>query len=738
MTSTVATTFTIEGMKCAGCVAAIERVLKHCEGVEEVTVNLMTERATVFSNTDRAKLVPCVLDRIQKAGFVAHPQLENEIPQILQPQIQSPSYQDIVLSLVLIVIALIGHVGHHIPILSNDYFHGALATVSLAIPGRSLLIDGWKALKHGLPNMNSLVGMGITAAYLCSVIALFFPSTGWHCFFEEPVMLLGFVLLGKALESRARRRASQSIRSLLALQPPQARVIAKEQTYLIPLSQVNVGHRVRVLPGEKIPVDGRIVQGVTTIDRALVTGESLPIAHSPGDRVTGGTVNLSGAIEVEVTRVGADTTIAQIIRLVEAAQASKAPIQHLADRVAGFFTYGVMGIAFLTFVVWLAVSQDVFFAIKLAVAVLVIACPCALGLATPTALMVGTGLGAERGILIKGGESLEAVQNLDAVVFDKTGTLTTGKPQVHTILPLSPDFPLLQWAASAEAGANHPIGYAILEQAKMCGIDLIPLSSCETLPGSGIKATTVTGTSIHLGTQRWFEEQGIEIGALWLKNAQNLSLEGKTPVFVAVDQKFVGLLAVYDPIKPEAPEVVEDITNLGLQVWLLSGDRGETAQGIGRQLGIPAHRVMGDVKPQDKAQAIQTLQKQGYKVAMVGDGVNDAPALAMADVGIAIGTGMDVAIETADIVLMQSKLSALTAALHLSRSTFDKIRQNLFWAFAYNFLSLPIAAGLLYPQFNILLTPTIAGMAMAFSSVSVVLNSLALRLVWSPSIGNDR
>ncbi len=726
MTAT-AITFTIEGMKCAGCVTALERVLQRCEGVEGVAVNLLTAKATVFATTDREKLIPALLDRVKQAGFVAHVQEDNALPQVYQPPIESPSQRDIILSLALIGIALVGHIGHHIPLLSNDYFHGVLASLALAFPGRPLLIDGARALRHGLPNMNSLVGMGIGAAYLCSGAALFFPATGWHCFFEEPVMLLGFVLLGKALEGRARRKASQSIRSLLSLQPPQARVLVKDQAFLIPVAQVNVGDRVRVLPGEKIPVDGVIVQGITTIDRALVTGESLPVAHQPGDRVTGGTINLSGAIEVEVTRVGRETTIAQIIRLVEAAQASKAPIQHLADRVAGSFTYGVMGLALLTFGVWLAVSQDIFFAIKLAVAVLVIACPCALGLATPTALMVGTGLGAQRGILIKGGDCLEAIQNLDALVFDKTGTLTIGKPQVAAILPVNPDFPLLQWAASGEAGANHPIGYAILEQARVCGIDLIPLQTCQTVAGLGIRAETTDGRVLLLGNREWLE--GIPIGAVWLKTAQKLSQEGKTPIFVALDQEFVGIVAVYDPIKPEAPQVIRDITNLGLEVWMVSGDRTETAQAIGRQLGIPAQRVIGDVKPADKAQVIRTIQGQNRKVAMVGDGINDAPALAVADVGIGIGSGTDVAIETADIVLMQSKLSALTSALHLSRATFDKIRQNLFWAFAYNFLSLPIAAGVLYPQFGILLTPTIAGMAMAFSSVSVVMNSLALH--WS-------
>ncbi|MFN3362265.1 MAG: heavy metal translocating P-type ATPase, partial [Pseudanabaenaceae cyanobacterium] len=430
MTKTTVVTLTIGGMKCAGCVATVERLLKQCEGVEGVTVNFLLERATVFTNLDRQQVIPLLVERIQKAGYTVQVQEELAIPQVGQTPVDSPSNRDIWLSLVLITVALVGHLGHHHPLLSNDYLHGLLATLALALPGRPLLVDGAKMLGRGTPNMNSLVGMGIVAAYLCSVAALFFPGTGWHCFFEEPVMLLGFILLGKALEAKAKRRTTDSLRALLALQPPTARVIVGEQSFVIPLAQVNVGDRVRVLPGEKIPVDGLIVQGATTVDRSLVTGESLPVAQTVGDEVTGGTVNLTGSIEVEVTRVGADTTLAQIIRLVETAQTNKAPIQKLADRVSGVFTYGVMVLALLTFGVWLGMGQDIFFALKLAIAVLVIACPCALGLATPTALMVGTGMGAERGILIKGGESLEAIQNLNAIVFDKTGTLTIGKPQV--------------------------------------------------------------------------------------------------------------------------------------------------------------------------------------------------------------------------------------------------------------------------------------------------------------------
>jgi P-type Cu2+ transporter len=635
-----------------------------------------------------------------------------------------------------------------LPILSNMYAHAAIATIALLIPGRELWWDGLKGLWYRAPNMNSLVGIGTLSAYTASTIALLVPDLGWHCFFEEPVMLLGFVLLGRSLEQRARRRASEAIRSLMHLQPPTARVLVGDMQIAIAVEDLQIGDRLLVLPGEKIPIDGEIIAGTSDVNEAMLTGESLPVSKQIGARVTGATLNLSGAITVEVMQTAEQTTLARIITLVEEAQASKAPIQHLADRVAGYFAYGVMTIAALTLFYWWAIGgSELVFSLKNAIAVLVVACPCALGLATPSAIVVGTGMGAERGILIKGGASLEKVHNLTAVMFDKTGTLTAGKPGVTDVIPADTSsqvsqqdelkLNLLQWTASAEFCANHALGEAIVAEAQKRNLKLETSENCQLISGGGVKADFPDRT-ILAGNQAWLQSEGIDIEQPWLELAVNLAQKGKTPIFVASQLRndkiisnhkpeFLGTIAIQDTLKPEAASVVKALQEMGLQVWMLTGDRHETARAIAAQLNLSPDRVIADVKPDGKAAAIRNLQAQGMRVAMVGDGVNDAPALACAEVGIALSSGTDVAIETADIVLMRQGITDVVAAIELSRATFAKIRQNLFWAFAYNTLSIPIAAGILYPQFGILMNPMMAGLAMAFSSVSVVLSSLSLR-----------
>ena len=507
-----------------------------------------------------------------------------------------------------------------------------------------------------------------------------------------------------------------------------------------------------VLPGEKIPVDGEIIVGSSSIDESMLTGESSPVLKQLGSKVTGATLNLTGAITVQVLQTGADTTLARIVALVEAAQVSKAPIQNLADRVAGYFAYSVMAIAASTFLIWYGVIHaEILFSLRLAIAVLVVACPCALGLATPTAIMVGTGMGAERGILIKGGASLEKIDQLSAVIFDKTGTLTTGQPEVTDVvtddlivfgrkmldqtsfkslgdreIPASA-LRILQLAASAEVGANHILGAATVAKAQELKIELLPTQSSQIVIGCGVEAILASGETILVGNGSWVADRHIEISEEFLTRSQHFAEAGKSPIFVAVDSQLVGIIALLDRLKPEAPEVIRQLEAMGLQVWMLTGDRQETANAIANQLGIPTERAIAEVKPDGKAAVIAKLLAEGQRVAMIGDGVNDAPALASATVGIALSSGTDVAMETADIVLMRHDISDVVPAIQLSRATFRKIRQNLFWAFAYNTLAIPVAAGILYPNFGISLNPTIAGLAMAFSSVSVVASSLSLR-----------
>jgi len=732
----------VKGMKCAGCVAAIEKRLLACESVKAASVNLITSQANVVYETgiERDLLAARLIESIESAGFSAEigsrrvkstptPEQRNSDGRNLN--------QDLIWAVTLICLAILGHLGPMgvltLPILSNMTAHWIISSIALLLLGREIWWDGLKGLWYRHPNMNSLVGMGTISAYGASTVALFQPQLDWHCFFEEPVMLLGFVLLGRALEQRARGKASAAIHALISLQPDVARLVVGDTQISIDVEDVQIGDRVLVLPGEKIPVDGAVIVGTSSVDESMLTGESFPVAKQIDSRVTAATLNLTGSIEIEVMQVNEQTTFARIVTLVEQAQASKAPIQYLADQVAGYFAYGVISIATLTFLFWWVVAgYESIFSLKLAIAVLVVACPCALGLATPSAIVVGTGMGAERGILIKGGAVLEKVHNITSIVFDKTGTLTNGKPEVTDILPVDPTFNLLQWAASAEVGANHVLGEAIVSKAKAEQIVLEPAQSCETFTGEGV-LTQIGDRIVLVGNRAWLVDRGVNIPTYWLEQAKDLAGSGKTPVFVALQSLtaispiFAGIIAVQDRIKPEAPATIEALQNMGIEVWMLTGDRIETALAIAAQLNLDPARVIAEVKPDGKAKVIQQLQQQGKLVAMVGDGVNDAPALASANVGIALGSGTDVAIETADIVLMRHGIGDLVESIALSRATFNKIRQNLFWAFAYNTLSIPIAAGVLYPNFGILLNPMLAGMAMAFSSVSVVVSSLSLR-----------
>jgi Cu2+-exporting ATPase len=796
-TSVETITLDVAGMKCAGCVSVVERQLGQHPGVVSARVNLITEVAVVECEVGRVD--PAALaEQLTSKGFPSQPR-SSQTGEAPDPQnTLTPAQRHereareqvwrLVIAGVLILLSTAGHIGHWVgapmvPMLSNIWFHWGLATVALLLPGRPIIVDGWRGLWHQAPNMNTLVGLGTLTAYTTSCIALLFPELGWECFFDEPVMLLGFILLGRTLEQRARRRASAAFESLLALQPQVARLIGKsnlgvvEQSGIeIPVDRVRVGEWLQVLPGEKIPVDGEVVVGQSSVDESMLTGEAMPILKQLGDAVAAGTLNQSGAIAIKATRTGKETMLAQIVALVEEAQTRKAPVQQLADTVAGYFTYGVLAIASLTFLFWDLVGTKIWpdvllpmtdhmgramahptspllLSLKLAIAVLVIACPCALGLATPTALLVGTSIGAERGLLIKGGDILERVHQLDTVVFDKTGTLTSGQPTVTDCLPnleaglfdcpestqdghgsIAPTQKLIQLAAAAESGTSHPLALAICTEAQRQQLPILEARDCYTQPGLGISAL-VENRRVLLGNPDWLNQQGIGISDTIQVETQALSDAGKTVVYVAADGVFAGAIAVRDVPRPDAKETVERLKAMGFRVMLLTGDRPNAAAAVAQQLSIDPTDAIAGVRPDGKAAAIAQLQARGRRVAMVGDGINDGPALAQADVGISLHAGTDVAKETAGIILMHAsaahpqdvRLLDVVESIELSRATFNKIRQNLFWALGYNALGIPAAAGVLLPGFGIVLNPAAAGALMAFSSVSVVTNSLLLR-----------
>ncbi|MEC4806646.1 MAG: heavy metal translocating P-type ATPase [Jaaginema sp. PMC 1079.18] len=759
MTKTV--TLDVKGMKCAGCVKSVERQLLQNSGVISAQVNLITEVAVV--QYDVAQIQPdAFTQKLSDRGFPSQIRSNQTVtkpnPETDKPKQKSAQTQ-LAIAVILLLFSGLGHWQHWggpaIPIVSNIWFHGGLATLALLLPGREIIIDGARGLRYGMPNMNTLVGLGTVSAYLASCIALFWPQLGWECFFDEPVMLLGFILLGRILEKRARHQASEALQQLLALQPTVVRLIGQsdqneEMGIEIPVAQARSGEWVRVLPGERIPIDGEVVSGETAVDESILTGESMPVLKQVGDSVAAGTLNQGGAIALCIQRSGQDTTLARAIALVEAAQTRKAPVQQLADTVAGYFAYGVMAIASLTFVFWYFLGtaiwpqvltpmamagmhatapSGILLSLKLAIAVLVVACPCALGLATPTAILVGTSLGAEQGILIKGGDILEQVRDLDAIVFDKTGTLTLGKLQVTGCFPednWTADT-LLQYAATAESGTNHPLAKAMLNGLKARDLPLLRATDFETKLGWGI-AAQVNQKPVFVGNIAWLEKQNIALPAL---NTDEPKVAGhQTLVYVAVDGQLAGAIALEDELRPDAQITVSKLQEMGLEVMLLTGDRPTVANAIAAQLGID--RWWSQVPPDGKVEVIQELQKH-QQVGMVGDGINDAPALAQAHIGISLHDGTDIAIETAGIVLMggtptePTSLLKVVRALQLSRATFGKIRQNLFWALGYNAIAIPIAAGALLPGWGLVLSPAIAGGFMAFSSVMVVTNSLGLR-----------
>ncbi|WP_062353452.1 heavy metal translocating P-type ATPase [Bacillus kwashiorkori] len=713
------------GMTCAACSNRIEKVLNKQEGVAQATVNLTTESAMIEYNPGIID-IESLIEKIKNTGYDAKRKAEAIDKQTYKEKELQGKKMKLIVSVILSVPLLVTMLDHlfnmNIPhIFMNPWFQFLLATPVQFIIGWQFYVGAYKNLKNGGANMDVLVALGTSAAYFYSlyeaVKTIGNPSYMPHLYFETSAVLITLILFGKYLESRAKSQTTNAISELLNLQAKEARVIRNGKEVMIPVEDVIVGDRLIVKPGEKIPVDGVVVKGRTSVDESMLTGESIPIEKNPGEKLIGATINKNGSIEMEATKVGKDTALASIIKVVEEAQGSKAPIQRLADIISGYFVPIVIGIAIVTFTIWIIFVEpgQIEPALVAAIAVLVIACPCALGLATPTSIMVGTGRAAESGILFKGGEHLERTHQLETIVLDKTGTITKGKPEVTDFIG---DDETLQLLASAEKGSEHPLAGAIVAYATENDIDFLDVEEFHAIPGHGIEVT-IAGKQVLVGNRKLMNDHQINIG----NNEEKLvefEMNGKTAMLIAIDGSYRGIVAVADTIKETAPEAILQLKEMGIEVVMLTGDNERTADAIAKQVGID--RVIAQVLPEQKAEKVKELQAQGKKVAMVGDGINDAPALVTADIGIAIGTGTEVAIEAADVTILGGELLLIPKAIKISHATIRNIRQNLFWAFGYNTAGIPIAA------FG-LLAPWIAGAAMALSSVSVVTNSLRLKRV---------
>ncbi|MEG3343516.1 copper-translocating P-type ATPase [Streptococcus suis] len=739
-------TYAIEGMTCASCAMAVEKTLGKLAGVEEVTVNLATEKASITYDKDRLS-VRAILSAVEVAGYKAIKPARKGQTDLTDRQgeqiasLRTRFIWSVVFTLPLLYSAMGPMVNLPLPQWLHEPMMFALAQFILLIPilyiGRSFFQKGFKTLLQGHPNMDSLIAVGTGAALVQGLLMIAFLLMGKEVamhghhpelYFESAAVILTLITLGKYFEARSKGQTSEAIKKLMDLAPKTAQVLRNGQEIQVPIEEVVVGDQVIVRPGQQIPVDGQVLEGQTRVDESMLTGESLPVKKALGDNVFGGTLNQQGAITMQATKVGRDTTLAQIIRLVEEAQGSKAPISKLADQVSAVFVPVVMGLALLSGLAWYFLGQESWiFSLSIIIAVLVIACPCALGLATPTAIMVGTGKGAENGLLFKSGQAIETLQGVNTIVFDKTGTITEGKPQVTDVHLLSTKNreQVLQLAASSEQFSEHPLAQALLQAAQTEKIDLLPATDFQALSGRGL-SVTIAEQTIYLGNERLIREQGIDVSK-GCAVAETFAHQAKTPVFLASQQELLAVIAIADKVKGTSRQAVQALQTMGLEVVMLTGDNEKTAKAIAKEVGID--QVVSQVLPDDKANQVKHLQEQGKTVAMVGDGINDAPALAQAHVGLAIGSGTDIAIESADIVLMHSDILDVVKAVKLSQATMRTIKQNLFWAFAYNVIGIPIAMGLLHAFGGPLLNPMFAGAAMALSSVSVVLNALRLKRV---------
>ena len=754
-------TISVGGMHCATCALTIEKAIKNAPGVVSSNVNFATEKATITYDAEKTSIGE-IKKAIKNAGYeveeeeeikpahaVHHAEQMGHVDHAEHGEHAKDKHEshdhgkplgekaliklkrDLIIGIIFTVPVFLLSFQW---IFGINILEGAalnLALFILATPvqlyvARRFYIGAWNALKNRMANMDTLIVIGTFAAYFYSTVVTFLPGVfGNAIYFDTAVLIITLIMLGKYLEAIAKGRASEAIKKLLKLQAKTARVVRNGKEIEIPVEDVRVGDLVIIKPGEKIPVDGVVVEGSSTVDESMISGESMPVEKTAGSKVIGATINQNGLLKFRAEKIGKDTMLSQIVKMVEEAQGSKAPIQRLADRVASIFVPAVISIAVLAFILWFFVLGMPFtFSLTVFIAVLIIACPCALGLATPTAIMMGTGKGAENGILVKGGEALETAHKLDVVVFDKTGTLTRGKPQVTNLVPFSgSENDLLLKAAIVEKGSEHPLGDAVVKEAEKRKMKIPDAKNFMAVSGKGIKAT-YNGNEILLGSRKLMAENQIST-AEFEKQVAGLETQGKTTVFVAEKGKVLGLVAIADTLKENSKKAVEALHAMRLKVIMITGDNERTAAAIAKQVGID--NVLASVLPGDKAGKIKELQKKGLKVAMVGDGINDAPALAQADIGIAIGSGTDIAMETGNIVLIKDDLRDVVAAIDLSRYTIKKIKQNLFWAFFYNSAGIPIAAGILFPFTGFLLSPVIAAGAMAFSSVSVVGNSLLMK-----------
>ncbi|MEY8001240.1 heavy metal translocating P-type ATPase [Clostridium sp. Mt-5] len=733
----------IEGMTCAACAKTIEKAAGKLPGVVEANVNFATEKLIITFDPSLVKTLD-IKRSIEKAGYKASEEESNvdmdkekkerEIKALWNRFLISAIF-GIPLLLIAMIPMITGKFNIMLPEVIDPMQHVksfAILQLMLVLPimavGRKYFIVGFKSLFRLSPNMDSLISIGTSAAFLYSIFAvieILSGNTGYHMYFESAGVILTLITLGKYLEAVTKGKTSEAIKKLMGLAPKTAVIIRDNRETEISIDEVEVGDIVVVKPGEKMPVDGEVIEGSTSVDESMLTGESMPVEKNIGHKIIGASINKNGSIKYKATKVGKDTALAQIIELVENAQGSKAPIAKMADVISGYFVPVVIGLALVSSLAWFLAGQSGVFSLTIFISVLVIACPCALGLATPTAIMVGTGKGAEYGVLIKSGTALETAHKIKTIVFDKTGTLTEGKPKVTDIITtkgISEEY-LLQIAATAEKGSEHPLGEAIVKEAEKRLLELKKPMDFKAIPGHGIKVV-IDDNVILLGNKKLMDENHIVLQSLE-KESDKLAQEGKTPMFIAINNRLSGIVAVADTVKQNSRKAIERLHDIGIEVAMITGDNKKTAAAIARQVGID--RVLAEVLPQDKANEVKKLQSEGKKVAMVGDGINDAPALAQANIGIAIGSGTDVAIESADIVLMRSDLMDVPTAIELSKKTIKNIKENLFWAFGYNTLGIPVAMGILYLFGGPLLNPIIAALAMSFSSVSVLTNALRLK-----------
>ena len=732
--------FKISGMTCSACANRIEKVVSKMDGVKEANVNFATEKLSVSYDADAINFGD-IKAKVEKAGYKLIREDEQKVEEKRKKLDEKGKLLwRLILSLIFAVPLLTITMGHMVgmplpkiidPMMNplNFAIIQLVLTIPVMIIGYKFYYIGYKNLFKLSPNMDSLIAIGTSAAFIYSLYGTYKIYTGdgsyaMSLYYEAAVTILALITLGKYLEAISKGKTSQAIKKLMGLAPKTATIVRDGKELGIPIDEVIVGDIIIVKPGEKLPVDGEVIEGATAIDEAMLTGESIPVEKTVGSKVIGASINKTGFIKYKATKVGKDTALSQIIKLVEDAQGSKAPIAKMADIIASYFVPIVIVLAILASIGWIIAGENGVFALTIFISVLVIACPCALGLATPTAIMVGTGKGAEYGVLIKGGEALEITHKIDTIVFDKTGTITEGKPVVTDIITTTiSENELLSIAASSEKGSEHPLGEAIVKGAEERNIKFKEISNFKAIPGHGIQVE-IEGKTILLGNKKLMSENSIEVGELGVKS-DKLANEGKTPMYIAINNKLEGIIAVADTVKPSSKEAIENLHKMGIKVAMITGDNKKTAHAIAKQVGIDI--VLAEVLPEDKANEVKKLQGKGNKVAMVGDGINDAPALAQADIGIAIGTGTDVAIESANIVLMKGDLRDVATAIKLSKATIRNIKQNLFWAFGYNVLGIPVAMGVLHIFGGPLLNPMIGAAAMSLSSVSVLANALRLR-----------